>query len=37
MDTFEFIQGSTPLLISMPHDGIAIPRDLAVRTTAQVS
>ena len=34
MDTFEFIQGSTPLLISMPHDGIAIPRHLAARMTA---
>ncbi len=34
MDTFEFIEGSTPLLISMPHDGIAVPRDLAARMTA---
>jgi N-formylglutamate deformylase len=29
MDTFEFTQGTTPLLVSMPHDGIAIPLDLA--------
>jgi len=29
MDTFEFTEGATPLLVSMPHDGIAIPLDLA--------
>jgi len=29
MDTFEFTEGTTPLLLSMPHDGIAIPLDLA--------
>ncbi len=34
MDTFEFTQGSTPLLVSMPHDGIAIPLDLAECMTA---
>ncbi len=34
MDTFEFTEGSTPLLVSMPHDGIAIPQDLAARMTA---
>ncbi len=34
MDTFEFIQGSTPLLVSMPHDGIAIPLDLSDSMTA---
>lgn len=34
MDTFEFTQGTTPLLVSMPHDGIAIPLDLAECMTA---
>ena len=34
MDTFEFTEGSTPLLISMPHDGIAVPLDLAECMTA---
>lgn len=34
MDTFEFLEGHTPLLVSMPHDGIAIPQDLAERMTA---
>jgi len=29
MDTFEFTEGATPLLVSMPHDGVAIPLDLA--------
>lgn len=29
MDTFEFTEGSTPLLVSMPHDGTAVPLDLA--------
>ncbi len=29
METFELIQGSTPLLISMPHNGTAIPKDIA--------
>jgi N-formylglutamate deformylase len=29
MDTFEFTEGTTPLLLSMPHDGTAIPLDLA--------
>ena len=35
MDTFEFTQGTTPLLVSMPHDGIAIPLDLAECMTAR--
>ena len=35
MVTFEFTEGSTPLLVSMPHDGIAIPLDLAECMTAQ--
>ena len=34
MDTFEFTEGSTPLLVSMPHDGIAVPLDLAECMTA---
>ncbi len=34
MDTFEFTEGSTPLLVSMPHDGIAVPLDLAACMTA---
>lgn len=34
MDTFEFTEGSTPLLVSMPHDGIALPLDLAECMTA---
>jgi N-formylglutamate deformylase len=29
METYEFTEGTTPLLVSMPHDGIAIPLDLA--------
>ncbi|MDX1514387.1 MAG: N-formylglutamate deformylase [Gammaproteobacteria bacterium] len=33
MDTFEFKAGTTPLLISMPHNGTAIPEDLATRMT----
>ncbi len=34
MDTFEFTEGSTPLLVSMPHDGVAIPLDLSDSMTA---
>ncbi|MCK5366360.1 MAG: N-formylglutamate deformylase [Gammaproteobacteria bacterium] len=34
MDTFEFTDGTTPLLVSMPHDGTAIPLDLADCMTA---
>ncbi|HET9485213.1 MAG TPA: N-formylglutamate deformylase [Xanthomonadales bacterium] len=32
-DTFALHRGSTPLLVSMPHDGTAIPPDLAARMT----
>jgi N-formylglutamate deformylase len=34
MDTFEFTEGTTPLLLSMPHDGTALPLDLANAMTA---
>ena len=34
MDTFEFTEGTTPLLVSMPHDGIAVPLDLSDCMTA---
>lgn len=34
MDTFKFTEGSAPLLVSMPHDGIAVPLDLAECMTA---
>ncbi|MGV8940842.1 MAG: N-formylglutamate deformylase [Lysobacter sp.] len=33
MDTFELHRGTLPLLISLPHDGSAIPADLAARMT----
>ena len=33
MDTFSLITGSTPLLISMPHDGTGLPDDLKPRLT----
>lgn len=33
MQTFEFIQGATPLLVSMPHNGTEIPQALARRMT----
>lgn len=33
MDTFTFTGGTTPLLVSMPHDGIVIPERLAERMT----
>ena len=33
MRIYEFTQGSTPLLVSMPHDGTAIPEDVAARMT----
>jgi N-formylglutamate deformylase len=35
MRTFNFTQGSTPLLLSMPHNGTAIPDDIAVRMSDQ--
>jgi len=31
MRTFNFTQGTTPLLLSMPHNGTAIPDDVALR------
>ena len=34
METFEFTAGTTPLLLSMPHDGTALPLDLANTMTA---
>lgn len=33
MDTFELHQGSAPLLISLPHDGTAVPETVAARMT----
>lgn len=33
MDTFELHRGTLPLLVSLPHDGSAIPADLALRMT----
>ena len=35
MSIFEFDEGTTPLLVSMPHDGTAIPEDLSRRMTAE--
>ena len=34
MDTYTLHRGTAPLLISLPHDGSAIPADLATRMTA---
>jgi N-formylglutamate deformylase len=33
MENFEIVQGSTPLLVSMPHNGTVIPEDIARRMT----
>src|SRR5699024_5700603 len=33
MDTFTLHRGSAPLLVSLPHDGSAIPDDFAARMT----
>ena len=33
MNSYAFTEGSTPLLVSMPHDGILIPEDLAACMT----
>lgn len=33
MEIFNLHRGSAPLLISLPHDGIAIPYDISVRLT----
>ena len=35
MDTFTLHRGTAPLLVSLPHDGSAIPEDLAARMTPQ--
>ncbi|MBW8368594.1 MAG: N-formylglutamate deformylase [Arenimonas sp.] len=35
MDVFTLHRGTAPLLISLPHDGIALPEDLAIRMTPQ--
>ena len=35
MDTFTLHRGTAPLLVSLPHDGSAIPGDLAVRMTPE--
>ena len=32
-DVYTLHRGSLPLLISLPHDGIALPEDIAVRVT----
>lgn len=33
MDTYTLHRGTAPLLISLPHDGTAVPADIAVRLT----
>ena len=33
MDTFTLHRGSAPLLVSLPHDGTALPDDIAARLT----
>ena len=33
MDTFHFYQGSKPLLVSMPHVGLEIPRKIKEKMT----
>ena len=33
MDVFRLVQGNGPLLVSMPHDGIAIPDGIATAMT----
>lgn len=33
MDTFTLHRGTAPLLVSLPHDGAAVPDDIAVRLT----
>ena len=35
MDVFALHRGTAPLLVSLPHDGTALPEDLAQRMTAQ--
>ncbi|MGH8152887.1 MAG: N-formylglutamate deformylase [Rhodanobacteraceae bacterium] len=34
MDGFELIEGTAPLLVSLPHDGTALPNELQARITA---
>ncbi|HEX9583281.1 MAG TPA: N-formylglutamate deformylase [Gammaproteobacteria bacterium] len=34
MQSFEITQGTAPLLVSMPHNGTAIPEDISERMTA---
>lgn len=34
-DIFDFAPGTTPLLVSIPHDGRSIPDDIAARMTAE--
>src|SRR6185369_3238634 len=33
MDTFTLHRGTTPLFVSLPHDGTELPQDLAARMT----
>ena len=33
MEIYEFVEGTAPLLVSMPHDGTAIPSEMAARMT----
>src|SRR3954452_4009202 len=33
MDTYTLHRGTAPLLISLPHDGTAVPGDIAARLT----
>ena len=35
METYVLHRGSTPLLISLPHDGTALPDELAARMTPE--
>ena len=35
MDIFELHRGSAPLLVSLPHDGTAVPDDIAARLTPE--
>ena len=35
MDTHSLHQGTSPLFVSLPHDGTALPDDIAARMTAQ--
>lgn len=35
MDTFSLHRGTAPLLVSVPHDGTAVPEDIAARLTPE--